>query len=147
MEISGCLTGRAAQEAYEGWRSATRVAPRLRCVVDISYVTSADETGRAVLRAWRAEGVGIVASSCISRAIADSTPGAQAVRHFATSHTSRPPRLPGCSVICRKSGIRRRRQHRLGSLETEKGRECFISARPRNGITGALAKGEYALRG
>ena len=81
MEMSGCLTGRAAQEAYEDWRSETWVPPGLPFVVDISYVTSADETGRAVLTAWRSHGARIVASSSASRAIAHSIPGAPATGH------------------------------------------------------------------
>ncbi len=62
MEMSGRLTGRAAQEAYEDWRSATKVGAGLPFVVDISYVTSGDESGRAVLMAWRAHGARIAAA-------------------------------------------------------------------------------------
>ena len=57
MEISGSLVGRAAQEAYEAWRSARLLARRARVVVDISYVTEADEYGEAVLQAWHKQEV------------------------------------------------------------------------------------------
>jgi hypothetical protein len=72
MEISGSLVGRAAQKAYEAWRSASFLTRPQPLVVDISYVTEADEHGRAILRAWEGQGARIVASSAASRAIASS---------------------------------------------------------------------------
>ena len=72
MEISGGFVGRAAQKAYESWRSALVLARRDRFVVDISHVTEADEQGRAVLQAWRRQDARIVASSAVSRKIANS---------------------------------------------------------------------------
>jgi hypothetical protein len=72
MEIVGSLAGSAAQRAYEAWRRASLMARRQPLVIDISYVTEADEYGRAVLQAWRQQGAWIVASSGASRAIADS---------------------------------------------------------------------------
>jgi len=72
MEISGSFVGRAAQKAYESWRSALFLARRARLVVDISHVTEADEQGKAVLRAWRRQDARIVASSAVSRKIANS---------------------------------------------------------------------------
>jgi predicted transcriptional regulator len=72
MEIAGSLVGRAAQKAYEAWRSSSMTG-RQPLVVDISYVTDADQAGRAVLRAWQVQGARIVASSFISRAIVNST--------------------------------------------------------------------------
>ena len=72
IELSGSLVGLAAQKAYETWRSASLLGRRGRLVVDITYVTEADEHGKAVLRAWRELKARIVASSPASRAIADS---------------------------------------------------------------------------
>jgi hypothetical protein len=72
MEISGSLVGRAAQRAYESWRSALFLTHRARLIVDISHVTEVDEQGKAVLRAWQGQDARIVASSTISRAIANS---------------------------------------------------------------------------
>jgi hypothetical protein len=72
IEISGSLLGRAAQKAYEAWRSASLLSRRARLVVDISYVTEADEHGKTVLRTWQEQKARIVASSPASRAIADS---------------------------------------------------------------------------
>jgi hypothetical protein len=72
IELSGSLVGLAAQKAYETWRSASLLGRRGRLVVDITYVTEADEHGKAVLRAWRELKARIVASSLASRAIADS---------------------------------------------------------------------------
>ena len=72
IELSGSLVGRAAQKAYEAWRSESLLGRRARLVVDISYVTEADEHGKAVLRTWHELKARIVASSPASRAIADS---------------------------------------------------------------------------
>lgn len=72
MEISGSLVGPAAQKAFEDWQTARFLARRARRVVDISYVTEADEDGKAVLRAWQEQKAQIVASTPASRAIASS---------------------------------------------------------------------------
>jgi hypothetical protein len=72
MEISGGLVGPGAQKAFEDWRSARSLVRRARRVVDISYVTEADEDGKAVLRAWQEQEAQIVASTPASRAIANS---------------------------------------------------------------------------
>lgn len=71
IELSRSLVGRAAQKAYEG-RSTSLLGRRARLVVDISYVTEADEHGKAVLRTWHELKARIVASSPASRTIADS---------------------------------------------------------------------------
>jgi hypothetical protein len=77
MEIAGSLVGKAAQRAYEAWRTAILTA-RLPLVIDISFVTKADEDGRAALQSalslgcQREQEVRIVAPSGASRAIADS---------------------------------------------------------------------------
>lgn len=91
MEIAGSLIGRAAQKAYEAWQTAILLARRLPLVVDISYVTEADEDGRAVLRAWRKQGARIVASSFASRAIADSIRGVAAGNPASAEHASTRP--------------------------------------------------------
>jgi hypothetical protein len=72
MEIAGSLVGRAAQKAYESWRSAFFLTRRARLVEDITHVTEADEDGMAVLKAWHGQAARIVASSKVSRKIADS---------------------------------------------------------------------------
>ena len=72
MELAGGLVGGAARVAYEAWRVARLLARRARLVVDISYVTQADEEGKAVLQAWREQQAHIVASSQASFAIANS---------------------------------------------------------------------------
>ena len=74
MEIAGSLVGSGAQRAYEAWRVAHVLARRARLIVDISYVTQADEYGGAVLEAWQKEEVQIVAASPRSLAIANSIP-------------------------------------------------------------------------
>jgi hypothetical protein len=73
MVIAGSLIGRAAQRAYEAWRTAILMARRLPLVVDISFVTEADEVGRAVLRCWQKKQVRLVVSPSAARVIADSS--------------------------------------------------------------------------
>ena len=85
MEISGGLVGSAARAAYEAWRVALLLARRARLVVDISFVTQADEYGEAVLQAWQEQEVQIVASSPASLAIANSIAPAQV--HLAPRRT------------------------------------------------------------
>ena len=80
MEISGRLVGTAAREAYQAWRSVDVMAPRRELVVDISYVTEADQDGRAVLRLWQEQEARIVASSLASRAIVESILSAPVLR-------------------------------------------------------------------
>jgi len=72
MEISGSLLGAAAQKAFDTWRRATAMAGRRQLIVDISYVTEADEKGRAVLREWQRRDAHIIATSSTSRDVLDS---------------------------------------------------------------------------
>jgi len=72
MEISGSFSGRAAREAYEAWRIANSMAQHHPRMVDISYVTDADEDGVAVLRAWQRQRAQIVTSTAVSGATANS---------------------------------------------------------------------------
>jgi hypothetical protein len=89
MEVSGSLVGSAAGAAYEAWRVARPLASRARLVVDISYVTQADEHGEAVLQAWLEQKVQIVALSPAALAIENSIP--RAPPHL----RSTPPTLAG----------------------------------------------------
>ena len=73
MEISGSFIGRAAREAYEAWRRWILMVRPQPVVIDISYVTDADEGGKAILRAWRKQGARIVGLPCCSGAAAAST--------------------------------------------------------------------------
>jgi hypothetical protein len=72
MEISGSLLGAAARRAFDTWRRAAMIGSRRRQIVDISYVTEADENGRAALLAWQRHDAHILASSSASRAVLDS---------------------------------------------------------------------------
>ena len=90
MEIAGSLAGKAAQKAYEDWRSSCMTG-RAPLVVDISYVTDADQDGRTVLRAWQVQGARIVASSFVSRGIVNSTLSGGTTGECARTRTA--PRL------------------------------------------------------
>jgi hypothetical protein len=102
IEISGSLVGRAAQKAYEAWRTASLMARRQTRVIDISYVTEADEHGRAALRAWHEQDARIVASSLASRMIADSI-----------LTTTAPTPLPRRPVLDRLASLFARRTARI----------------------------------
>ena len=72
MEIAGSLSGAEAQKAFDSWRRATSVVQQSPLIVDITYVTEADESGRAALREWQRRDARILASSLESRALLHS---------------------------------------------------------------------------
>jgi hypothetical protein len=84
MEVSGCLVGAAAKDAYEAWRTASSMTRQRRRVIDLSFVTEADENGRVALRAWQEQGAQVLApdfplqSSLLSRSTAGNPASAEA---------------------------------------------------------------------
>jgi hypothetical protein len=71
MELAGSLTQPDAQSAYHAWRTARSVLGGRPVIVDISFVSEADEVGRNVLRRYHERGARIIARSPESRALAD----------------------------------------------------------------------------
>ena len=115
MEIAGSLVGQAARKAYEFWRSALFVTRPARLVVDISYVTEADEDGEAVLRAWREQDARIVAATPESQAIAGSivktlvasaSPNRKTAGNPAYADAGATPSAPASPSGIEKTGLR-----------------------------------------
>jgi hypothetical protein len=75
LELSGVLESASARDVYHGWRTALSILGARQFIVDLTYVSAADEYGRALLRLWRRKGVRVVARSPESRALVESILG------------------------------------------------------------------------
>jgi hypothetical protein len=100
LELSGGLEAAAAQDVYHAWRTALSIIGARPFIVDFTYVSGADEYGRALLRFWRGHRVRIVARSVGSRQLVESILG---------ERLPDPPVKPG--LIQRLSRLFRRRRH------------------------------------
>jgi ABC-type transporter Mla MlaB component len=63
FELAGGLSRDGARELEQAWRTASSVRGGRDLIIDLSYVTSIDEAGRALLSKWHAEGARLVAIS------------------------------------------------------------------------------------
>ncbi len=70
IELAGSLRGTDAETVYRAWKRAALPDVLKRVVVDITFVTDADEYGRALLVVMHRYGARIVAQSPESSAIA-----------------------------------------------------------------------------
>ena len=70
LELAGTLSGAGVESVYHAWLSALGVIGQRRVIVDISFITEADERGRNLLRLWQRTGARIIAGSDQSRAVA-----------------------------------------------------------------------------
>jgi hypothetical protein len=75
FELAGDLTNEAARRLDQDWRTASSVTGGRALIVDMTFVTSADEDGRALLARWHAAGAQIVAKSKSSRELAEAILG------------------------------------------------------------------------
>jgi len=75
IELAGSLSGGSVEGVYQAWRTALSVLTGRKVIVDITFVNTADERGRSLLRLWRRKGARIVARSPESRALAADTVG------------------------------------------------------------------------
>ena len=75
LELSGDLQGDSAQSVYHAWRTALSIIGLRPFIVDLTYVSVADDYGRALLKLWRRSGVRIVARSAPSRTLVESILG------------------------------------------------------------------------
>ena len=78
FELTGHLDREAARSLDQDWRTASSTIGDRRLIVDITFVTDADEQGRALLTRWHREGAQIIAKSRASLALAESILG----KHF-----------------------------------------------------------------
>jgi hypothetical protein len=75
FELAGKMNRDGARELDQCWRTASAVIGVRRLMVDMTFVTDADEWGRALLARWHREGARLIANSASSRALAESILG------------------------------------------------------------------------
>jgi hypothetical protein len=75
FELAGELTSEGARRLERDWYTASSVIGHRRLIVDMTFVTGADQDGRALLARWYADGVGLVAKSKRSRELAEEIVG------------------------------------------------------------------------
>jgi hypothetical protein len=75
FELAGNLDYESAYRLDQDWRTASSAIGDRRLVVDMTFVTGADQQGRALIIRWHREGARLVANSKPSRALAESILG------------------------------------------------------------------------
>ncbi len=75
FELSGNLNDEGARRLDQDWRTAFSVIGGRKLIVDMTFVTSVGERGRALLARWHAEGAQLIATSTVSRDLAESIVG------------------------------------------------------------------------
>jgi hypothetical protein len=75
FELSGNLAGEEVRKLDQAWRTASSTFGDKVLAVDITFLTTADEKGRDLLRRWLSAGAQLIANSQASRALAESITG------------------------------------------------------------------------
>jgi len=75
FELAGDLTSEGAHRLERDWYTASSVIGHRSLIVDMTFVTSADEEGRALLARWHADGARLIAKSKGSRELAEAIVG------------------------------------------------------------------------
>jgi hypothetical protein len=75
FELSGNLNRTGAYQLDQAWRTAASVIGDRRLIVDLTFVTDADEHGRRLIRRWHQEGAWVIANTKASRCLAESMLG------------------------------------------------------------------------
>ena len=75
LELAGDLNSEGARRLEQDWRTASSVIADRALIVDMTFVTSAEQEGRALLARWYAKGAQFVAKSKVSRELADAIVG------------------------------------------------------------------------
>lgn len=75
FELEGQLTDESARRLEQDWITASSVMAGRTLIVDMTFVTAADEAGRELLGRWHASGARLVAASKTSRSLAESIIG------------------------------------------------------------------------
>jgi hypothetical protein len=76
FELAGDLTSEGAHRLERDWHTASSVIGHRNLIVDMTFVTSADDEGRALLSRWHSEGARLIAKSQGSRRLAEAIVGA-----------------------------------------------------------------------
>ncbi len=72
LELAGNLNGEGVRRLAQDWRTASSAIGGRRLIVDMTFVTSADEDGRALIARWNRDGAQLIANSEASRGLAES---------------------------------------------------------------------------
>jgi hypothetical protein len=75
FELSGSLAGGEVAKLDQAWRTASSTVDGKVLAVDVTFLSSADEKGRALLTRWWEAGAHFVANSPVSRALVESITG------------------------------------------------------------------------
>lgn len=75
FQLKGFINNEGARRLHQVWRTASSLIDGRRPIVDITFVTSVEGEGRALLVSWHRAGVQFVANSKASRALAESILG------------------------------------------------------------------------
>jgi hypothetical protein len=75
FQIKGFINDEGAQRLDQVWRTASSHLGERSPIIDITFVTSVEDAGRALLVGWHQSGVQFVANSKASRALAESILG------------------------------------------------------------------------
>ena len=75
FELAGDLTSEGARRLERDWYTASSVIGHRTLIVDMTFVTSADAEGRALLARWHSDGAQIVAKSKSSQQLAEMIVG------------------------------------------------------------------------
>ena len=63
LELAGDLNYELAHQLEQDWRTAPSAIGARPLIVDLTFVTDTDETGRALLERWYAKGAKLIAKS------------------------------------------------------------------------------------
>jgi hypothetical protein len=69
LELAGSLSGWGVQSVYQAWQTALSIIGDRTLVIDITFVSEADQRGRDLLLLWHQNGARIIAASSGSQAL------------------------------------------------------------------------------
>ena len=93
FELAGSLAGGEVTKLDQAWRTASSTVDGKVLAVDITFLTSADEEGRALLTRWRDAGAHFVANSPFARTLVESITGTPYARFDAAVGPTFDPRF------------------------------------------------------
>ena len=72
LELAGNLNCEGVRRLAQDWRTASSAIGDRRVIVDMTFVTSVDDAGRALIARWNRDGAQLIANSEASRGLAES---------------------------------------------------------------------------
>jgi hypothetical protein len=88
FELAGDLNSEGAHRLERDWHTASSVIGHRNLIVNMTFVTSADEEGRALLARWHSDGAQLVAKSQGSRRLAEAITGAPLLEFASVARAS-----------------------------------------------------------